>query len=336
MRNFSSWETDTMKMEQVSENCFAVLNEKNLVCDANSGLINLGGGVVIDTQSDLPHGRQMIKLFGKVWPGMPKRVINTHEDADHVWGNQLFEGAEIIAHRKVAERMPHVADPKETQQLLKAASSFLPSLLLKVLHPGALAIARQLQQDYNFDGIKLVLPTTVFDERHVLDLDGTEVHIIYVGPCHQAGDTIIHVPKEGVVFAGDVLFRQCTPMGWTGTYAKWLKILDLIISLKPKVIVPGHGPVCGIEGVLEMKAYLEYLRDESRRCFEQGLTSLEASKRIDFGPYGAWRAPARIYLNVERAYREFRNEPEDKPWESAKSFDLIYEVAKARGIEVEF
>jgi len=325
-----------MKMEQVSANCYAVLNEKNLVCDANSGFINLGGGVVVDTQSDLPHGRQMIKLFGKVWPGMPERVINTHEDADHVWGNQLFEGAEIIAQRKVAERMPHVADPKETQDLLKAASSFLPSLLLKVLHPGASAIARQLLQDYNFDGIKLVLPTTVFDERHVLDLDGTEVHIIYVGPCHQAGDTIIHVPKEGVVFAGDVLFRLCTPMGWTGSYAKWIKILDLIVSLKPNVIVPGHGPVCGIEGVKEMKAYLEYLRDESKHCFEQGLTSLEASKRIDFGPYGAWRAPARIYLNVERAYREFRNEPEDKPWDSAKSFDLIYKVAKARGIALEF
>jgi len=325
-----------MKMEQVSTNCYAVLNEKNLVCDANSGLINLGGGVVVDTQSDLPHGRQMIKLFGKVWPGMPKRVINTHEDADHVWGNQLFEGAEIIAHRKVAERMPHVANPKETQDLLKAASSFLPSLLLKVLHPGALAIARQLLQDYNFDGIKLVLPTTVFDDRHVLDLDGTEVHIVYVGPCHQAGDTIIHVPKEGVVFAGDVLFRLCTPMGWTGSYAKWIKILDLIISLKPKVIVPGHGPVCGIEGVKEMKAYLEYLRDESKRCYENGLTSLEASKQIDFGPYGSWRAPARIYLNVERAYREFRNEPEDKPWDSAKSFDSIYKVAKARGIQMEF
>jgi len=306
------------------------------VCDANSGLINLGGGVVIDTQSDLPHARRMIELFGKVWPGMPKRVINTHEDGDHVWGNQLFEGAEIIAHRKVAERMPHVADPKETQQLLKAANGFLSSLLFKVLHPGALAIAKQLLQDYNFDGIKLVLPTTVFDERHVLDLDGTEAHIIFVGPCHQAGDTIIHVPKEGVVFAGDVLFRLCTPMGWTGSYAKWLKILDFIISIKPKVIVPGHGPVCGIEGVVEMKAYLEYLRDESKRCFDQGLTSLEASKQINFGPYGAWRAPARIYLNVERAYREFRNEPEDKPWDSAKSFDLIYEVAKARGIEVEF
>jgi cyclase len=325
-----------MKFQQVSDNCFAVLNEKNLVCDANSGLINLGGGVVVDTQSDLPHGRQMIQLFSKVWPAMPKRVINTHEDADHVWGNQLFEGAEIIAHRTVAERMPHVADPKETQQLLKAGKGFLSSLLLRVLHPGALAISRQLAQDYDFEGIKLVLPTTIFDERHVLDLDGTEVHLIFVGPCHQAGDTIIHVPREGVVFAGDVLFRLCAPMGWVGSYAKWIKILDLIISLQPKVVVPGHGPVCGIEGVVEMKAYLEYLRAESRRCFDLGLTSMEASKKIDLGPYGSWRAPARIYLNVERAYREFRNEPEDKPWNSAKAFDSIYEVAKARGVAIEF
>jgi len=325
-----------MKLQQVSNNCFAVLNEKNLVCDANSGLVNRGGGVVIDTQSDLHHARRMIELFGKVWPGMPKRVINTHEDADHVWGNQLFEGAEIIAHRTAAERMKHVADPKETQQLLKAANGFLSSLVLKVLHPGALAIARQLLQDYDFDGIKLVLPTTVFEERHLLDLDGTQVHLIFVGPCHQAGDTIVHVPKERVVFAGDVLFRLCTPMGWTGTYEKWLKILDLIIALDPEVIVPGHGPLCGLEGAMEMKAYLEHVRAESRRFFDQGVSALEASTRIDLGPYGTWRAPARIYLNVERAYREFRNEPQDKPWDSAKSFDSIYQVAKARGIAVEF
>jgi glyoxylase-like metal-dependent hydrolase (beta-lactamase superfamily II) len=321
-----------MKLQQVSENCFAVLNEKNRVCDANSGLINLGGGVVIDTQSDLSHARQMIELFGKVWRGMPKRVINTHEDGDHVWGNQLFEGAEIIAHRTVKELMPHVADPRETQQLLKGADHFFSRMLLKALHPGA----RQLQQDFDFDGIKLVLPTTVFEERHVLNLDGTEVHLIYVGPCHQIGDTIIHVPKERVVFAGDVIFRQCTPMGWNGTYDKWLKVLDLIIWLDPDVIVPGHGPVCGIEGAMEMKAYLQYVREESRRWFDEGLTSLEASKRIDLGPYGAYRAPARLYMNVERAYRECRHEAADAPWDHAKTFDAIYALARARGIEVEF
>jgi glyoxylase-like metal-dependent hydrolase (beta-lactamase superfamily II) len=325
-----------MEMKQVSDHCFAVLNEKNRVCDANSGLINCAGGVVIDTQSDLPHGRRMIELFSKVWPAMPKRVINTHEDADHVWGNQLFEGAEIIAHRSVPERMKHVADPKESQKLLHGVGHLLSRIVLKTLHPGIVAAGQQLMEDYNFDGIELVLPTTLFDTRYELDLDGTEAHLIYVGPCHQVGDTIIHVPKERVVFAGDVLFRQCTPMGWTGSYEKWFKCLDLITELNPEVIVPGHGPVCGMEGVREMKAYLEYLRVESKKCFDEGLPSLEAAKRIEFGPYGEWAAPARLYMNVERAYREFRNEPPDAPWDSPATFDAIYKVAKAKGIPVEF
>ena len=325
-----------MKLQQVSDNCFAALNERNRLCDANSGLINLGGGVVIDTQSDLPHARRMIELFGRVWPGMPRRVVNTHEDGDHVWGNQLFEGAEIIAHRTVPGRMKEAADPRALQKLLDDASRLLPRLWLRARHPGALAVARQLERDYDFDGITLVPPTTVVEDRLVLELDGTEVHLIHVGPRHQAGDTIVHLPSEGVVFAGDVIFRECTPVGWTGTYARWLQCLDRIIWLDPEVIVPGHGPVCGIEGAMDMKAYLEHVREEAMRCFERGLTSLDASKRIDLGPYGAWRAQARLYANVERAYREFRSEPADAPWDLTATFDAIYEVAKARRCQVEF
>jgi len=131
------------------------------VCDANSGLINRAGGVVIDTQSDLAHARQMIEMFSKVWPAMPKRVINTHEDADHVWGNQLFEGAEIIAHRSVPERMKHVADPKESQKLLHGVGRLLTRLAIKTLHPGIVAAGQQLLEDYNFDGIELVPPRRV-------------------------------------------------------------------------------------------------------------------------------------------------------------------------------
>jgi len=41
-------------------------------------------------------------------------------------------------------------------------------------------------------------------------------------------------------------------------------------------------------------------------------------------------------MNVERAYREFRNDPPDTPWNTPATFDAIYQVAKAKGIEVEF
>jgi len=322
-----------MKMEQVSNSCFAVLNEKNRVCDANSGLINLGGGMVIDTQSDLPHARQMIEMFGKVWPAMPKRVVNTHEDSDHVFGNQLFEGAEIIGHRSLPERMKKVAEPEEIQGLMEAANGAVKGFLLKLVHPGLVAAGRQLDEDYDFSGIELVPPTTLFDDRLEIMLDDAKIHIIHVGPCHEVGDALIWMPKERVLFAGDVLFRLCTPMGWVGTYEKWFETLDMIVDeLKPEVIVPGHGPLCGVEGATEMKAYLEYVRNESRAFFDKGLKAGEAARKIDLGPYSDWLCPERIYMNIERAYREFRNEPFDQPWDQAKTFDEIYRVAKARGL----
>jgi glyoxylase-like metal-dependent hydrolase (beta-lactamase superfamily II) len=325
-----------VKLQQVSESCFAVLNEKSRVCDANSGLVNRGGGAVIDTQADLSHARRMIELFSSVWRGMPKHVINTSEDGAHVSGNQLFAGSEIIAHRSVPDRMKQVANPAQYQQLLGGASGFVSRLLLKAVRPGALAMGDQLRQDYDFDGIELTRPTMLFDKRYVLDLDGIEVHLMYVGPCHSVGDTIVHVPRERVVFAGDAVFRRCAPMGWTGSYEKWLQCLDLIVWLDPEVIVPGHGPVCGIEGAMELKAYLEYVRDESRRCLEQGLDALEAAKQIELGPYREWRCPARLFANVESAYRDIRNEAANSRRVAASTFDSMYEVAKARGIEVEF
>src|ERR1044071_1546803 len=119
--------------------------------------------------------------------------------------------------------MWHVIDPDDKRKLLAVVRTELIRTALTAVHPGLVAAGQQLSEDYNFDGIELALPTTVFDTRYSLDLNGVEVHLIYVGPCHQVGDTIIHVPRERVVFAGDVLFRQGTPMGWTGSYDKWFR-----------------------------------------------------------------------------------------------------------------
>jgi cyclase len=325
-----------VKLQQVSESCYAVLNEKGRLCDSNSGFINRGGGGLIDTQCDLFHARRMAELFGGIWHGMPERVINTNEGGDHVWGNQVFADAEIIAHRTLPERMRETGDLRDYQLFVGGVDGLLSRLRLKATRPGVLAVGRQLMQDYDFDGIEPTLPTTLFDERFVVDLGGLEVHLIHVGPCHRIGDTIVHVPAERVVFAGDVIFRRCTPMGWRGTCARWLQALDLIVWLDPEVVVPGHGPLCGIEGAMDLKAYLEYVSDESRRRFARGLSVLDAAKEIQLGPYRDWQCPARLSANVASAYREFRNEPLDTPSDAASVFEAMYEVAKARGLEVEF
>ena len=325
-----------MKLQQVSDNCYAVLNEANLVCDANSGLVNLGPGMVVDTQSDLPHARQMIELFGTVWSGMPGYVALTHEDIDHVAGNQLFPSAEIIAHRAVVERMQKVADPSESEKLTHSIHHLIPRTVLRAAHPGILAVARQLDASFDFAGIEVVLPARVFDERLVVDLDGTEVHLIHVGAAHQEGDAVVHVPSEGVLFAGDLLFNESTPMGWVGSYQAFSDALDKILELDPQTIVPGHGPVCGVDAVRQEQEYFHYVLTESRACFDDGLSPKDAAARIDLGRYRAWKAPSRLVINVERAYREFRGEPLDTPWELPKIFDGMYHLAKAKGLPVEF
>ncbi|MFZ0530908.1 MAG: MBL fold metallo-hydrolase, partial [Propionicimonas sp.] len=270
------------------------------------------------------------------WPAPPRYVVLSHEDIDHVAGNQLFENAEIIAHRTMPERMKLAADPAENQHLLHAVADPATREILQAAHPGLLAAGSQLGENYDFSGIELVMPTILFDDRYVLDLDGTEVELIYVGPAHQVGDVIVHVPSEGVVFTGDVLFHECTPMGWVGSYDQFFRAIDMIIDLNPSTIVPGHGPVCDIDALRDERAYFQHVYDESKIFFDQGLSAKEAAERIELGRYGAWKAPARLALNVERAYREFRNEAPDAPWDMPAIFDAIYAVANTRGLPVEY
>ena len=114
--------------------------------------------------------------------------------------------------------MKKVAEPEEFQHLMQAANDPVTGSRVKSAHPGVFVAANQLAEDYDFSGVQLVPPTTLFDDRMEIILDNLEVHILHVGSCHQVGDTIVWVSKERVLFTGDVLFRLCTPMGWVGTY----------------------------------------------------------------------------------------------------------------------
>jgi len=174
--------------------------------------------------------------------------------------------------------------------------------------------------------VGMVMAANILDDR--IDLDGIQAHLIYVGPAHTSGDLIVHLPAERIVFTGDILFRLCTPIGWEGTYDRWIAALDRIVALAPDVVVPGHGPVCGLEGPREMKAYLQYVRAESKRLFDRGLSAVDAAKRIDLGPYAGWTEPERIVFQVERAYRELRGEPFDAPIDVTPLFGAMHELAR--------
>jgi len=304
-----------MELKQIAPDVYACLQEDTGLGRSNSGLVNRAGGMVIDTFWDLPHTRAMIEQYARVWQAPARRVVNTHHNGDHCWGNQLFPQAEIIGHRLCAQFFTR-EQPAMMQGVRNAAGSS---------DPGVASFAAKLAE-WDFSGIELRPPTTLVDDALTLNLDGLEVRLIYVGPAHTAGDVIVHLHAARVLFTGDILFRLCTPIGWEGTFDNWCAALDRIVALGPDVIVPGHGPLCGVEGPREMKAYLEYVRAESKRFFAQGLSALEAAKRIDRGPYASWTEPERILFNVARAYRELRGEPFDAPVDLPAIIRGMYEL----------
>ncbi len=307
-----------MELRELGRDVYACLQEEKGLGTSNSGLLNRAGGLVVDTFWDLPHTRELIAHYARVWAGPARRVVNTHHNGDHTWGNQLFPGAEIIGHRKCAEGFGRER-PEMMQMLRSQTGSADPALR---------AMAAKLA-DWDFTGVELVPPTTLVDDRLDLDLDGLRVELVWVGPAHTGGDVIVHLPAERIVFTGDVLFRLCTPIGWDGTFDGWIAALDRIVALAPAVVVPGHGPLCGVEGPREMRDYLAYVRAEARRAFERGLGVVEASKAIDLGPYAGWTEPERIVFQVERAYRELRGVAYDTPLDVTKLFAGMYEVRQA-------
>jgi glyoxylase-like metal-dependent hydrolase (beta-lactamase superfamily II) len=313
--------TGGMELEEIAPDVWACLQEDTGLGKANSGLVNRGGGLVVDTFWDLPHTRELIRRYASVWSEPAGRVVNTHRNGDHCWGNQLFPGAEIIGHRACAEMFD--TERPEAMQALRDAGATATDPMLKAFG--------QALSEFDFAGVELTPPTTLLDDRLDLELDGMKVSLLHVGPAHTAGDVIVHLPEQGVVFTGDVLFRLCTPIGWEGTYDHWIAALDRIVELAPKVVVPGHGPLCGVEGPREMREYLVYVRSEAAPLFEQGLSVLEACQRIDLGPYAGWTEPERIAFNVMRAYRELRGEPFDAPIDVTEVFTTMFRLREAWG-----
>jgi glyoxylase-like metal-dependent hydrolase (beta-lactamase superfamily II) len=307
-----------MWLEELGPDVYACMQEEKGLGTSNSGLVNRGGGLVVDTFWDLPHTRDMIAQYARVWRVPARRVVNTHHNGDHAWGNQLFPTAELIGHRRCAEGFGR--ERPETMQMLRSqAGSENPVLR---------ALAAKLA-DWDFTGVTLTPPTTLIDDRLDLDLDGIRVELLWVGPAHTAGDVIAWLPSERIVFTGDVLFRLCTPIGWDGTFDGWIAALDRIVALEPKVVVPGHGPLCGVEGPREMREYLAYVRAECGALFAAGVPAIEAAKKIDLGPYAGWTEPERIVFQVERAYRELQGVAYDTPLDVNVLFAGMYEVRQA-------
>jgi glyoxylase-like metal-dependent hydrolase (beta-lactamase superfamily II) len=247
----------------------------------------------VDTLFDLRLTQRMLDDMQPMLPGPIRRLVNTHHNGDHCYGNELLPEAEIIAHRACREEM------------LKVPPGVIVSLMQAFGDTLAGRYAKECFAAFDFHDISLTPPTTVFEDALTLYVDDSPVELLYLGPAHTSGDIVIYHPAEGVVFTGDLLFHQCTPIIWEGTCAQWLKALEVILDLDVEHVVPGHGPLATKAGVRQQKDYLLYVWERARTCYDRGMPVVEAISKIELGPYAVWGEAERLAANVMRFYQEF-------------------------------
>jgi cyclase len=285
----------TRGLHEVGDGVFAYLQPDGSWGWSNAGLVVDGeASLLVDTLYDLKITAEMLDAMRRATPAAQAIdvVVNTHANGDHCWGNQLVQYAEIVASRRCAEEMAELP----------------PSLLAGVMASPPAGptgdLLRRMFGPFEFGDIEVVPPTTIFDGELTLRVGDTDVHLIEVGPAHTRGDVIVHLPAQGVVFTGDILFNGGHPIVWAGPVANWTAACDRIIGLAPTTVVPGHGPVCDVAAVAAERDYFAFVEREATPRAEAGMTPLEAARDIDLGVYARLGERERFVVNVAAVFRD--------------------------------
>lgn len=264
---------------------------------SNAGLIVDGDeSLLVDTLYDLELTGDMLRKMRTAEPAARSigTLVNTHANGDHCHGNELVTRAEIIASTASALEMNELT-PEAMAALMAGAAEFGP-------------LGEYFQHcfgQFRFDGIRFTPPTRTFDGTLDVKVGDKQVHLIEVGPAHTRGDVLVHCPVDRVVFTGDILFIDSTPVMWQGPVANWIDACLLIEDMDVDLIIPGHGPITDKHGVVKVRHYLQYVRDQARARYDAGMNAFEAARDIELAEYSSWSDPERIAVNVDSLYREF-------------------------------
>lgn len=264
---------------------------------SNAGLIVDGEeSLLVDTLYDLDLTRTMLRRMRDAEPLAENigTLVNTHANGDHCHGNELVAGAEIIASTASAQEMGEL--PPEVMAALMQATGTLGPLGEYIQHCFG---------QFKFDGIRFTPPTRTFDGELDLRVGDKPIHLLEVGPAHTRGDVLVYSPADRVVFTGDILFIDSTPVMWQGPVANWIDACIRIEEMDVDLIVPGHGPITDKHGVAKVRHYLQFVRDQARKRYDAGMEAFEAAKDIELSEYSSWSDPERIAVNVDSLYREF-------------------------------
>ncbi len=254
----------------------------------NAGFIVSEEGVlVIDSLMTPALATRLLSEIRRVSKAPIRYLVDTHYHGDHVFGNQYFVPAPIIGHVNCRQELIEKFDAN-----MNRYTSGRPELI------------PELEQ------IRMTLPDVTFEDRMNIRLGDREINLIYLGRAHSAGDILLHLPQEGLLYAGDIAFHRILPAFPDGHITKWLDVMEETRKLDFDTIVPGHGPVGTKREFDEAKELMAHLHGEIRRGFDQGQSEEETAQGVDLGKFTSYLGQERIGQITQMAYRAYRGDLE--------------------------
>lgn len=213
----------TYTVQKLAEGVWAAVPDQG----ANVGWFLLGDGVVaVDSGPDAASGKAILEKISET-AGKPVRyLIVTHAHGDHVGGAGAFAaaGAQVVCAENAA------------------------SGTSTVLQRGDVA-AR--------------LPLVTISDRMAFIGASRRAAIYWLGAAHTAGDLVVLLPDEKILFSGDIALNGRLPyMQSPDMDAKnWEKILPRLAAVDVEKMVPGHGVIGPRQGIADTLAYVRKVNE---------------------------------------------------------------------------
>ncbi len=224
-----------------------------VICDHRVPLVpNIGiilgskAALVVDTGMGPANGKKVLDAARRIAGQRPLVLTLTHFHPEHGFGAQAFKGAGKIHYNR-----------SQRDELQAKGEGYLQ--MFKTFGPSVAAA---------LEGTELVHPDEVYEGASTsIDLGGRTVELRTWGLAHTAGDQVVWLPQERILFTGDLaeerifpIFPWFPPNDADIDAARWVQILTELASWKPAIVVPGHGDIGGIEILAAVRDYMIDLR----------------------------------------------------------------------------
>lgn len=296
----------TIRFTEIGEGLYAFTAEG----DPNSGVIIGDDSVmIVEAQATPRLARKVIDCVRTVTDKPISHVVLTHYHAVRVLGASAFGASQIIMGAKTRAMVV-----ERGQEDWESEFQRFPRL---------------------FEGHEsipgLTWPTTTFTDRMTVYLGKRRVDLMHLGRAHTAGDIVIHVPDQNVMFTGDIVEAHSACYCGDGHFTDWGPTLEQIRAFELDAVAPGRGDALvgadAVNGGLDRtKDFVQSTYRAAARVAARNGTLKDAWDAVRDACDPKFRDYA-IYehclpFNVARAYDEARGIDTPRIWTAARDREM--------------